>query len=244
MSAGWLRHALSAAIVVIAVLFIGTRPVTLPTTDDTSVPAASAPPLPGKPTPVAHTDSDPDRTIGDISRSIIVQQQFVTNGERIKTISLLFSNYRHVNRGTVEITVQADVNGEWKDLTTQTINKEAIQDNGWHTLDFPSPLLVTKSQRLMMTIRSNDGPSDAVSIWRNGEYRPDGFLLTVNGQREDGTLRFQAGYMPQSGRLFRMLGPVWNRLTVFLDPLWRVVFLLGISILIGSIVLIARFLTR
>lgn len=244
MSAVWYRRALSAVLILMAVLFIGSRPVTVPTTDDTSVPAASAPPLPGKPIPIENTDADPDRTIGDITNSIIVRQQFVASGERINTISLLFSNYRHVNHGVVQITVQTDVSGEWKDVATQIINKDAIQDNGWQTLDFTPPLTSTKNQRFLMTIRADGGPNDAVSLWRNGEYRPDGFLLTVNDQREDGSLRFQVGYMLRSGRLFTMLGPIWDRLTVFLDPFWRVVFLLGLSTFIGTIALIARFLTQ
>lgn len=239
------RGLIAIAVGVLAIVAIGLFPVTLPATDNIRVPDGTMRRLLGSPTPATNLDEpQPLGTTSPLYAGVTVRQQFVATGREIRVIALLFGTYRRANRGTVEVTLDADAQGQWQPLATRAIEKETLQDNTFVTLTFSPPLVVAKGQTLQITVRSEGSPRDAVSLGKNAAYRPEGYLLTVNDQREDGTLRFQVGYAPRSGRLFRMIGPLWERFTVFLTPLWRIVLLLGFGVLLASFLAIARVLTE
>jgi hypothetical protein len=46
----------------------------------------------------------------------------------------------------------------------------------------------------------------------------------------------------EAGHLFQLLGPIWHRMTVFLNPIWQVILLLGFGSLLGSLILLGRHL--
>jgi len=83
-----------------------------------------------------------------------------------------------------------------------------------------------------------------VTWWVDGNVQPEGYALFYNGKRQEGTARFLVAYRAESGRLFQVIGPVWRRLTIFLDPFWQIVLIFGLVIAAGGFLLVGRNLTE
>jgi hypothetical protein len=233
---------LIALLIVLATLAL--FPVTIPSTDDTIVSRPAPPVALGTAAPARTGGAPIVGAEGEVVSGAVIQQQFPASGARIGAIALLIAPSRSPSQGTVAITVQRVANGALEDLTTQTIARADLLENQWYTLDFSPPLAVAPGQQLQVTMRTNGSPNSVLALWKNGVYQPVGYQLAVNNQPQDGTLRFKAFYAPRSGHLIGMLGAIWDRVTLFLGPLWRVSLLVGGLLLIASLGLVTRFLTR
>ncbi len=236
----WIRGFIALVIGLLAMLVVGLLPVTLPATDNIEVPGPTTTLLPGAPPPNANLDEPQFGMVGPLYAGLIVRQQFAVTAEKIDAIALLFTTNHGTNRNTVQVGVDANVSGQWQSLATRVIEKQSLQDNAYSTLTFSPPLVAAKGQTLRITVRSEGSPLDEIALAKNAGYRPPGYLLTINNQRDDGTLRFRVGYTPRTGRLFAMIEPLWGRFTLFLTPFWRVVLALGFGVLIASFLVIPR----
>ncbi|MDQ6831816.1 MAG: hypothetical protein M3008_00325 [Chloroflexota bacterium] len=226
MSATQRRWTTALLLAIAAVAAIAFLPVAVPTADATISPAPAS--------------EDAGRAVGPLSGGRTATQEFPAGGTKIRSVALLLATYKRTNRGTAQITVQANTDGQWTNLATRAIDKENLRDNGFATITFSPPLAVVPGQPVRIILQSDGAAGAAIAWWSNTRWRPDGYVLTADGTGQDGTARFQVSYAPATGRLFRMLGPVWDRLTVFLDPFWRVVLALGFGFLIGGLVLAGR----
>jgi hypothetical protein len=237
MSGRLVRRVAALAIAALFLLIVAFLPATVPTADN------SGAILPGLATPIpvatGAVDS-PIRPVGPLNNGAIIAQQFPANGTRIDSVAVFLGTYLRVNHGALEVGVDARTNGAWKNLATRSVNKETLADNAFYSIALSPPLEVAKGQTVRITLSSDDGRSDAVTWWMNANWRPDGYALFYNGERQEGTARFTVTYSPRSGRLFQVFGPIWGRLTVFLTPLWRGVLLLGLVLLGGSIIAMSR----
>ncbi|MGI8857783.1 MAG: hypothetical protein ACR2JW_18765 [Thermomicrobiales bacterium] len=234
-----LRRAIPAVIGGLVLAFVAFLPVTVPTADESGVH------LPGIPTITPSTNSlgaAGTRPIGGLYGNIAAKQQFPAAGERIHSVALFLGTYRRTNRGDFQVAIQTNVAGEWKDLATRVVDKAGVTDNAYYTLTFSPPLLVAKGQPLQIVLTSADGAGDAITWWIDTSWQPQGYALAYKDTPQPGTALFLVSYAPDSGRLFQTLGPVWRRLTIFLDPLWQVVLILGFCVLAGSFVLLGRHL--
>lgn len=227
-----MRRALIIALSIAPLLIVAFLPVTAQVADVTGPPAP--------PRATGTTTDTASRPIGGISGGMTAIQQFPAAGTSIRSVALLLGTYRRTNHGTAQVSVQANSDGAWRTLATQPVDKEKLQDNAFATITFSPPLIVAKDQPVRIVLEADGGASDAIAWWTNTGWKPDGYLLLFNGQEQEGTARFQVTYPPASGRLFRMLGSVWGRMTVFLNPFWRFVLLLGLGLLAGGIALTAR----
>ncbi len=237
MSGRSIRRVVALAIAALFLLIVAFLPATVPTADKSGVV------LPGLATPIpvatGAVDS-PIRPVGPLNNGSIIAQQFPANGARISSVAVFLGTYRRVNHGTLAVGVDARTNGTWENLATQSVNKETLTDNAFSSIVFSPPLEVANGQTVRITLSSDDDQRDAVTWWMNANWRPDGYVLSYNGEQQEGTARFTVTYSPRSGRLFQVLGPIWGRLTVFLTPAWRVVLLLGFALLGGSIIAMSR----
>jgi hypothetical protein len=234
-----LRRAMPGAIGVLILAFIALLPVMVPIADE------SGPPLPGIPTTTPSatgSSAAATRPLGGLYGNIAAMQQFPAAGERIDSVALFLGTYQRTNHGDFRVAVQANVAGEWKDLANRTVDKANLADNAYYTLTFSPPLLVARGQPLQLLLTSAGGSGDAITWWIDASSQPQGYALFYNGKPEGGTARFLVSYAPASGHLFQLLGPIWRRLTLFLDPLWQIVLLCGLCVLAGSFVLLGRHL--
>ena len=122
------------------------------------------------------------------------------------------------------------------------MDKAAIKDNTYQTFDFSPAVIVRKGQTLRILVTADGDANNAVTWWVNGSVQPEGYSLVYNGMPQEGTARFIVLYATASGPLFTVIGPFWQRLTVFLDPLWQIVLVFGLCVLAGSLVLLGRYL--
>lgn len=220
------------ALAVVAILgVIALLPVTMPTADTTDIPA---------PPSAANGGENVSDLVGPIDGGKVAIQTFPATGARIRSVALLIGTYQRTNHGTARVTVQASIAGEWRELAAQTIAKETLQDTMYYVISFSSPLRVSPGQPLRILLEADGGPGDAIAWRANTRWDPSGYMLTFDGKEQEGTARIRVSYAPASGHLFRMLGPVRERLTVFLNPFWQFVLILGFGLLIGSIVLLCR----
>lgn len=232
------RRLLPLAMLVVALAIIGLLPVTIPETDDTTVPGPAPAGIPPATSATSRTPS-PASTAGELISGTIIQQQFPADGAHLDTIALLAAN-----QGMGTVTVQRAINGMWEDLATQTIAPADWKDGQWYSLQFSPPLAVTRGQPLRLVLRASDGSDRGIAAWKNSAWQPDGYRLAVNTQPQTGTLRFTAHYAPRSGRLIGMLGALWDRVTVFLNPFWRIGLFIGAVLLIVGAGAVAQFLMR
>ena len=238
MNVRYARRAAPVAIAIVVLAIVAFLPVTVPTADE------SGTPLPGiAPAALTNASNTPiTRPIGGLFGSNTAKQQFPALGERIQSVALFLGTYQRENHGTLKVTIQSDTAGAWQDLATQAVDKAAIRDNAYQTIEFSPGLAVVKGQALQILVTTNGSANDAVTWWVNGDWQPEGYALFYNGKRQEGTARFLVSYAPVSGHLFQHLGPLWRRLTLFLDPLWQIVLVFGLCIMVGTFVLLGRHL--
>jgi hypothetical protein len=232
------RRVLPLVVLVVALAIIGLLPITIPETDDTIVPGV-APAGISPATSAASGTAAPASTAGESISGTIIQQQFPAEGANLDTIALLAAS-----QGMGTVTVQQAINGKWEDFVTQTIAPADWKEGQWYSLQFSPPLAVKRGQPLQIVLRASDGSDRGIAVGKNSAWQPDGYRLAVNAQPQTGTLRFTAHYAPRTGRLIGMLGALWGRVTVFLNPFWRIGLLIGAVLLIVGAGAVARFLIR
>lgn len=217
-----------AMLVIVALL-----PVMVPTVDTTA---------PLAPTATTNAADSAAHAVVGIFEHVIATQQFPAAGTSIHSIALLLATYQRTNHGTAHVTVQKNANGKWQDLATETIEKETLRDNAFYAVSFSPPLTVINGEPMRIVLQADGGPNDAIAWWTDTEWKPDGYMLLVNGKEQGGTARFMVSYNPKIGHFFQLLGPIWHRMTVFLNPIWQIVLVLGFGSLLGSLVLLGRHL--
>ena len=207
---------------------IGLLPVSLPTEDDTNTLA------------IPQGNGVTAKPIGAIFTGITVAQEFPVTGTAISAVALVLTTYERVNSGTIQVILQTPVNGQWQPLGSRTMQKANLQDNALNTVTFDPPLVVKPGQIVGIVVQSDGDDSNAISWWMNALDQRPGFALFLNGDPLPGTAQFQISYARASGRLVGMIGPVWTRATIFLDPLWRVVLVVGILVLFSGFFMLGR----
>ena len=213
----------------IGLLIAALLPVSIPVDDDIETPI-----------PPAETA----RPVGPIFAGARADQELRATATRIRSVALFLATYQRANRGTARIDVQMNVDGQWRILATATVPKESLHDNAYYTASFSPPIPVEKGQRVRISLTADGGRNDAITWWTNTTWDPDGYSLTFNNQPQQGTARLRVSYAPASGYLPQMLPSLWARVTVLLDPLWRVVLILGLGALIGSFMALGSMLNR
>ncbi len=213
----------------IGLLIAAFLPVSTPVDDavDTPIPPAEA-----------------ARPVGPILAGVGADQELPATGTRIRSVALFLATYRRANQGTARVEVRANVDGQWRLLGTATTPKKDLDDNAYYTASFSPPVRVEKGQRVRISLVADGGSNDAIAWWTNTAWNPDGYSLSYNNQPQQGTARLRISYAPRSGYLLQLLPSLWARVTVFLDPFWRVVLIVSLGILVGSFVALGSMLER
>lgn len=210
---------------------IAVLPVTVPRGDDVAVTQAKQP-------------------AGGIAKDVTVTQELPATGKAIRSLGLLLGTYKRANRGTLEITLEAQSpEGQWQPLATRTVAKAALPDSQLYTLAFTPPLAVTIDQPLRITLRSADNLDfdNAVTWWTDPEWKPPSvaanqppYRLFVDGAPRSGAACFTITYTKASGRLFQTVTPLWERMTVFLNPAWSAALLAALALFAASFLVIGQ----
>jgi hypothetical protein len=228
-----MRRLLPLLIGLLILVAIGFLPVSLPAADDTNTEAAPQ---------GSGTNTTPLRPIGEIDAGGTAAQEFPAAGTKISTATLLLTTYQRANSGAIQVMLQTQANGRWQTLGSQTMQKADLRDNALTTVTFDPPLRVQRGQIVRIVLQADGDARNAISWQINPSSQMPGFALFLNGDPQPGTAQFQISYAPASGRLGAMIGPVWARITVFLDPLWRVILAAGILVLLGGFFVLGRYL--
>jgi hypothetical protein len=237
---GAARWYLSFGVVALALLVIGLLPVSRPLEDDTST--SGAPTTQIGATPVAATTDTAPLAIGPIDNGTVVTQDFPAAGTKITSLSLLLGVTQRLRQGTITVILQTQENGQWAPMATQMIDEARIKDNAFSTMSFEPPLAVARGQIIRIALAADTGADAAVTWYTNPAWNTPDFALFVNGDRRPGAGVIHVSYGRATGRVVQMLGPLWGRATIFLNPLWRVVLALGGVALLGGVTVAVRLL--
>lgn len=202
---------LSALVGLAALVAVALLPVSVPQGDDVRI-ANTAQPSP-------------------LAKGVMVSQEFPATGGTLTSLGVLLGTYKRINQGTLTLTLAAQRGGVWQTLATETFAKEMLRDSEFMTVTFTPPLAVKTREMLRLTLQSPDRLEDAVAWWTSPDVARQGFSLSIDGQPQMGAASFAVTYTHSTGRLFQMVGPIWGRLTLFLDPGWRFLLLVGLAIL-------------
>lgn len=227
------RRLLPVLIGLLILVVIGLLPVSLPTEDDSSTQAL----LQGD-----EANATPQRPIGGIFAGVTAAQEFPATGTEISAVALVLATYQRANSGTIQVVMQRQANGQWQTLGSQTVEKTKLRDDSFNTVRFDPPLAVKRGQSMRIVLQADGDAQNAISWWINPSDQHPGFALFYNGDPLPGTAQFQISYARASGRLAEMIGPMWTRMTVFLDPLWRAILAIGILVLLSSFLVLGRYL--
>lgn len=236
-----LKRLLPALIGAVILVAIGLLPASLPTEDPIGTLAIAR----GEgvyATPVPGATAIPPRPIGGVFAGVTVAQEFPTTGTAIAAVSLVLATYQRANSGTMQVMMQARTGGQWQTLGSRTVEKTTLQDNVLNAVTFDPPLAVKRGQTIRIVLQADGDVRNAISWWLDPSYQRPGFALFLNGDPLPGTAQFEVSYARASGRLAGMIGPVWSRVTVFLDPFWRIVLVVGTLVLLGSFFALGRYL--
>jgi hypothetical protein len=241
MRGGAARRYVPLAVAVLALLAIGFLPISIPIEDDTSTSGAPNGPADYS-APAVSADNDAIHAIGPIGGGTVVTQDFPSGGAGITSLSLFLGATRRIDQGTMTVTLQTQENGQWTPIATQTIDEARLKDKSFSTLSFAPPLAVARGQIVRIALAADPGADGAVTWYANSSWDAPGFALFVNRDRQQGAGIIHVSYGRQSGRVVQMLAPLWDRTTIFLDPLWRVILALGVVALVGGVAVAARVL--
>jgi hypothetical protein len=193
--------------------------------------------------PVSLTLADPvaiprDATmvpVGEIARGITVRQQLPPPGTAFSSISLLLGTYHRTPAGSLEIVVEiADRDGRWIPLNHTSVALAQILDTVPYTLTFSPPLPIPPTEHLAIALSSDAPPGEAITWWTAPTWTKAGYQLFVNEQKGTGNAIMTAKYVGVRGPLLKMIPAIWQRMTIFLDPLWQIVLLLALLVGIGA----------
>ncbi len=222
MSAAQIRRYIPLALLVPIIFAAGFLPVSLPTTE------------------MAIPEGGTKRPVGEISSGVIITEQFPAVARGITSASLLLATYQRANHGVLRITLLTNTDNQWQEQAIREVDTATLTDNAYYTVIFPSPVPTMKGQRVRITLQSDSRPGESVTWWRNPDEQRADTTLIVNGQTLPGSGIYRVSYAPESGRLFSMIGKVWRRSTVFLNPGWQAVLVLGLMILVASVGALTR----
>ncbi len=223
---GWGWPSVCGLLVLLIAVFL---PVSTPVDDDVATPTPTA---------------EAARPAGPILAGTGEEQELPATGTRIRSVALFLATYGRANKGTARIEVRANVDGQWRLLATAIVPKDSLRDNAYYTASFSPPVRVERGQHVRISLAADGGPKDAIAWWTNTTWTPDGYSLAYNNQPQQGTARLRVSYAPKRGYLLQLLPSLWARVTVFLDPLGRVVLVIGLGALIGSFVALGSMLAR
>jgi hypothetical protein len=233
------RWYLPLAVVVLALLAIGLMPIALPREDDMSTSGAPNG-TPDYSAPAVTAGDAATHAIGPIGNGTVVTQDFPSGGTGMTSLSLFLGTTQRIDQGTLKVTLQTQENSQWTAIATQTIDEARLKDKAFSTLSFEPPLAVTRGQIIRVALAAEPG-ADAATVWyMNPLWNTPDFPLFVNGDRQQGAGIIHVSYARATGHVFQMLGPLWERATIFLGPLWRVILALGVIALVGGVVVAAR----
>ena len=185
-----------------------------------------------------------------------IVQQFPATGAPIAAIEVQLATYKRVNVGIVQLMVRAMQGDQWETLATKTIAKDQLHDNAFQAFTFSPPIVVKAGTRLAIAVTADGDTSQAISWWidpnlpqpvaiadgnadsnalsdyaRSNSQRL-GYQLLVNGIPQPGMAVFSIVYAQESGPLITIMPELWKRLTIFLDPLWQALLLLGLVMIV------------
>jgi len=165
-------------------------------------------------------------------QGVEVVQQFPATGAPIAAIEIQFATYKRINAGTVKLIVQARRGGQWQQLAEKTTAKDRLRDNAFESFEFSPPIMVDAGELLAIAVTADKDDSQAISWWIDPTLNRTDYQLLVNGAPQPGIAVFSVGYAQKSGPLIALLPDLWQRLTVFLDPLWQAFLVLGFTLVI------------
>jgi hypothetical protein len=234
MRGGASRRYVPLAVVALALLAIGFLPISIPTEDDTSTSGAPNGP-PDYSAPAVSAGDTTTHAIGPIGSGTVVTQDFPAGGTSVASLSFFLGITQRIDQGTMTVTLQTQQNGQWAPIATQTIDEAHLKDKSFSTLSFAPPLAVARGQTIRIALAADPGADAAVTGYANLLWNTPDFPLFVNGDRQQGAAIIRVSYARATGRVFQMLGPLWDRATIFLDPLWRAILALGVVALGGGV---------
>ena len=176
---------------------------------------------------------------GQITNGTTISQELVSTGTSITALGLLLGNDERAEDGAVRVTLEAQHDGQWQMLASETVQEGDQRGAAFGTISFAPPLAVTINQPLRITAQLPVANAYPATWWVSTGFARDGFALSVNGIRQDNTLCFTIAYGRASGHLIQMLTPVWQRITIFLNAGWQVVLLLGFVLVAAGLMTIA-----
>lgn len=220
----WLtiRHRIIAIVVVLMVILLGLLPVRVQTGDDFRTPMNGATAIP----------------VAPLYNNATVTQEFPASGKAIASLSLQLATYQRRNSGTLFLTVRAYRDAEWRIIGEQAVDKRELVDNLFHVFTFQPPLEAQGAEQISFTIQVDGDDKQAISWWINPDWQPTNYRLLVNGVPRGGTGNFIVAYEQRTGLLFQTLPEIWGRVSIFLDPVWRLVLLMSILLIVPTSIII------
>ncbi len=171
-------------------------------------------------------------------------QQFPATGAPITVIAIQLATYKRVNAGTVQLTVRVMRGGQWQILAVRIAAKDQLRDNAFQSFEFSPPIIVNPDEILAIAVAADQDSSQAISWWIDPTLSRTSYQLLVDGIPQPGMAVFSVAYAQKSGPLITLLPDIWQRLTIFLDPLWQALFLIGLALALIPLLLIVRRILR
>ena len=123
----------------------------------------------------------------ELMQGVVVEQEFRADIQRIRTVSVAFGSYYRENHGTITMELY-DLTGGSK-LLSGSYNASDVAEGTVLELKEDRPLEESFGVPLLLRIRADSTPGEgAVPLMNN--TAPDGFVLSVNGEKTGGQLCF------------------------------------------------------
>lgn len=179
---------------------------------------------------------------GEIARGMVVRQQLPPPGTALASVALLLGTYGRTPAGSLEVAIEImGRDGRWIAISRTSVALVRIPDTAPFVLTFSPPLPIPPTEHLAVALSSDAPQGAAITWWTAPTWKKVGYQLFVNDQQGVGNAIMTARYAGARGPLLRMLPAIWQRTTVFLDPLWQLVLLLALAGgVVASGVLLAR----
>lgn len=127
----------------------------------------------------------------ELTQGTVIEQVFVADIQRLRSVSVQWGTYYRPNTGTVTIELWRLNDG--RQLLSQRYDAAAIQEGGLTTLTAAEPIEGACSVPLLLRIYADSQPGSAVSpLMNRSDPVKEGFALSLNGAPTAGSLCFSA----------------------------------------------------
>lgn len=131
------------------------------------------------------TSSELLEAIGEVTDSVVVRQDFVTERPGLCGVKLIGATYGRINSGALRFSLYQEENR----LSTTTVEVSSMVDNEFCSILFPLDFELPAGVYTLQMEAEGCAPGNAITFWKSASAQTG--RLSLNGEKQEGALAME-----------------------------------------------------